>query len=214
MEDKEMLKIWKSYDQKLEDVLTLNKEIAYEITKGKLHKTINSLRLPKSVFLALGLPYTFILCFITWISFKAGAFIMMFGFGVISLIMIATTIGYAYHLFLIARINHEETISEVQKRIAELKISSFNIARLAVIQLPFWSVCWVSINALKSSPFIYGGVNLVVFLGLAYVSYWLYQNLGIDNSRSKVSQIILSGKEWEAILKSSEILKQLKEYER
>lgn len=209
-----MLDIWKSYDRKLEEVLTLNKEIAFEITKSKLHKTINSLRLPKSIFLVLGIPYTFILCFITWVTFEAGAFVMMFGFGIISLIMIGTTIGYVYHLFLIAKINHEATITEVQKRIAELKISSFNIARLTVLQLPFWSVCWVSIEAIKNSPFIYGGINLVVFLGLTYVSYWLYKNLGIDNTESKVSKIILSGNEWEPILKSSDILEQLKEYEK
>lgn len=213
MEDKELLKIWKSYDQKLEEVLILNKEIAYEVTKGKLHKTINSLRLPKSILLGIGIPYTIILGFITWITFKTGAFIMMLGFGIISLIMIGIIIGYFYHLFLISKINHEETISEVQKRIAELKISSFNITRLAVIQLPFWSLCWVSIEALKNSPLVYGGINLAIFLGLTHISYWLYQNLSIDNTMSKVSKIVFSGNEWEPILKSADILKQLEEYE-
>jgi len=213
MEDKEILKLWKSHDQKLEEVLTLNKEIAYEVTKKKLHKTINSLRLPKSILLIIGLPYTFILCFITWITFKAGAFVMMLGFGIISLIMIGVIIGYFYQLSLIAKINHEETISKVQKSIAELKISSFNIARLTVLQLPFWSVCWVSMEGLKNSPFIYGGINLIIFLGLSHVSYWLYQNLSIDHTTSKISKVIFSGKEWEPILKSSDILKQLKEYE-
>ncbi len=209
-----MLKIWSSYDQKLEEVLTLNKEIAYEITRSNLNRTINSMRLPKSILLALGIPYTIILGLITWTTFKAGAFIMTLGFGIISLIMYAIIIGYIYHLFLIAKINREESISEVQKRIAELKVSSFNIARLAIIQLPFWSVCWISIEAIKNSPFIYGGVNLAVFLGLTYVSYWVYKNLAIDNANSKINKVIFSGNEWEPILKSSDILEQLKEYEK
>ncbi len=214
MEDKELLKIWKSYDQKLEEVLILNKEIAYEITKGKFHKTINSLRFPKSMLLIFGIPYTLILCFITWITFKAGAFIMMIGFGSISLIMIGVLVGYAYHLFLIARINGEEVISEVQKRLAELKISSFYIARLTVLQLPFWSVCWISMEAIKNSPFVYGGINLIVFLILSYGAYWLFQNLGIKHPASKVSKIVFSGKEWEPIVKSVDILAQLEEYEK
>lgn len=213
MNDKELMNIWKSYDQKIDEVLTLNQEIAYEITKKKLNRTINSLRLPKSFLLMLGIPYTFIMCFITWITYLSEAYIMMFGFGTISLIMVVTIMVYCYHFYLISKINRSEKINEVQKNIAKLKLSSYNIARLTVMQLPFWSVCWISIEALKNSPFLYGGINLIVFLVLSYISYWLYQNLSIDNNHSKISKIIFSGNEWEPILKSSDILKQLKAYE-
>lgn len=213
MKDQELLDLWKSQDKKLEEVLTLNKAIAYELTKTKLHKTIKSLLVPKSTLLVMEIPYTLILCFITWITFKEEAYIMMFGFGMISLIMLVTTLGYFYHLFLIAKISRADKITEVQKGIASLKISSFNMARLAILQLPYWAVCWVSIKALKDSPFVYGGVNLLVILGLTYISYRLYQNLGVDKDQSRVGKILLSGKEWEPILKSADILEQLKEYE-
>ncbi len=210
MDEKELLNIWKSYDQKLEEVLSLNKKTVYELTRKKLNSNFNSLRLPKQVSLLIGIPYTFILCFLTWVTFKADALIASLGFGCISLIMIGIIIGYVYHLFLIDSIKRSENIVKVQKRIAELKISNFHLTKLAIIQLPFWSVCWISIEGLKHSPVIYGGVNLIVFLGLSYLAFWLYQKLSTGNN--KVSAFFLSGNEWKVMNKSSEILEQLKNY--
>jgi hypothetical protein len=58
-----------------------------------------------------------------------------------------------------------------------------------------------------------GGINLVLFLGCSYLSFWLYKNLNIHNSDSSIGKIFFSGKEWEPIIKSSDLLRQLKEYE-
>ena len=63
-------------------------------------------------------------------------------------------------------------------------------------------------------PYLYGGINLIVFLAMSYFTYWLYQNLTIRNVEdSKVSQFLFSGPEWEPILKASSILEQLDGYE-
>jgi len=210
MDDKELLNIWKSYDKKLEEVLSLNKQTVFELTRKRLNSNFNSLLLPKKISLLLGIPYTFVLCFITWITLKADALIASLGFGCISLIMINIIIAYIYHLFLIGNIKRSENISKVQKQIAELRISNYNLTRLTVIQLPFWSICWVSIEALKNSPFIYGGINLIVFLSLSYLAYWLYKKLEVGNN--SVSAFFQSGTEWKIINKSTEILEQLKVY--
>ncbi|MDF9798578.1 hypothetical protein OKW21_003841 [Catalinimonas alkaloidigena] len=97
---------------------------------------------------------------------------------------------------------------------SKLKISSFKRLNLAVFQLPFWSVYWESVDAIKESPIIYGGINLLIFIMLAYVAYWLYQQLSYTNKESKVRDFFLSGSEWEPLLKSAEILEQIKEYEK
>ncbi len=213
MKDNELQNIWKSYDQKLDQVLSLNKQLTYDLTKEKLNKTINQLRRPKRAMLFFGIPYTLLLFSITLIALKAGSSFVSLGFGAISIIMTIVVILYFYHLNLINEINNNDNIIEVQEKISRLKISSFNCTKLALIQLPFWTICWVSYDALINSPWLYGGVNLAVFLGLTYLAYWLYKNLDIQNSDSKISRFFLSGSEWEPILRSSEILKQLKEYE-
>lgn len=212
MQEKELLDLWQTYDQKLEKVLSLNQEMVYEITKNKFNTMLNKLKLPKRMMLLIGIPYTLMLYFITFIAYQAGAVFVTLGFGAICLIMNIIMISYCYHLVLIHQMNHSEEIIEVQKKLAHLKLSSFRTARWATLQLPFWSICWMSLDALKGSPFLYGGINLVIFLGLAYLAYWLYQQLELENQSSWVSRLLLSGREWEPIIKSSKILEQLKEY--
>lgn len=210
MEDKEFISIWKSHDQKLDDILSFNKDIMTELTKNKLNNTIGSMKTPAQLLLLLGIPYTLILYSITAIGIKAGGFFVALGFGILSLIMTAIIIGYCYHLVLIRHINSAEEIIVVQKKLAELKVSSYNMIRLSIIQLPFWSICWMSLEALKQSPFVYGGVNLILFLGLAYLSYWLYKKLSLEINNSKANRFFLSGNDWEPIEKSLAILEQLK----
>ena len=213
MKDNELLEIWKSNDQKLDQLLSLNQEFIHRMTKDRLKNTIERMHKPKRLALLVGLPYTLLLYAITLIAFKADGLFVVIGFGSISLIMTIIIIAYFYHIYLINQISNTQEIITAQRKLAKLKLSSFNITRLAIIQLPFWSICWMSLDALKNSPFLYGGVNLLVFLGLAYLSFWIYKNINIKNTESKISQLFLSGVEWEPILKSSEILDQLKEYE-
>ena len=214
MKDTELMNIWKSYEDKLDQVLTLNKEIIYEMTKEKMNKNILRLRWPKTATILIGIPFTLLCYFITFVGVKAQAVFVTFGFGIISIVMSAMLISYMYHLYLINKISCTEKVMDVQKALAELKIASFHSTRIAIIQIPFWSISWVSYNALVQSPYLYGGINLIVFLAMSYFTYWLYQNLTIRNVEdSKVSQFLFSGPEWEPILKASSILEQLDGYE-
>ena len=212
MKDNELQNIWKSYDHKLEQVLQLNKQLTYDLTKDKLSKTINQLRRPKRIILFFGIPYTLTLFCITLIGLKAGSPFISLGFGAISIIMSIVIVLYFYHFNLINEINNNHCIVEVQERISLLKISSFNSTKLALIQIPFWTICWVSYDALLSSPFLYGGINLIVFLGFSVFTYWLYKNLDIHNLDSKINKFFFSDSDSTPIIKSASILEQLKEY--
>lgn len=212
MNDTELFNIWQSYDRKLDKVLRVNEQVTFDLLKGKLDKSIGKMKRPKRLMLAIGIPYTILLYFITGIAWKAGAVFVFLGFGAIALIMAAVVVSYFYHLHLIHEINHSDDVVEVQEAMSKLEIASFNSIRLSILQIPFWSLCWVSLDALRQSWLIYGGINLAVFLGLAYLAYWLYKELDIRHPSSKVSRFFLSGSEWDPILKSTEILEQLKAY--
>lgn len=212
LQDKELLAIWSTYDQKLDQVLSLNKEIVRNMTTEKVSRTIRRLRLPKLAMVVIGIPYTLVLYTITFLAFLGGAPFVMIGFGAISLIMTVILIIYGYHLYLIYQINCAQEIVDVQQKIAKLRLSTYGLARWTVVQLPFWSVCWMSLDAHKASPFLYGGINLMVFLALCYLAYLLYSRLDIRHSDSRVRRFFLSGSEWEPIIKASNILEELKEY--
>ena len=213
MEDKELMNIWKAYDQKLDQVLSVNKQLVHGLTRGAFDKKINRMKWPKRMLLLIGVPYTLLLFFVTFIGVQAGAVFVSLGFGAIALIMTIVLIAYSYQLYLISEINSSDDIVAVQQKLSSLKLSSFNTAKLIVLQLPFWSICWMSYEALKNSMLVYGGVNLIVFLGLCYLTYWLYQQLDIQNLDSRVNQFFFSGVEWDPIIQSGKILEQLREYE-
>ena len=208
MNDKELLQLWNNYDPKLDQVLKLNQDLTIELTKNKLQRAIGRMIWPKRLIFLLGLPYTLILIIVTRITFESEAYVMSLSFGVISLIMLITLASYIYHLFLISAINIDDSVRDVQQRLSQLRLSSFTLTRMTVFQLPFWSLCWFSINAFKTSPFWYGGINIIIFLGLSFIAWWIYRSLG--NKESKISKIVFTGIEWEPIVKSSDILEQLK----
>lgn len=209
MDENELISIWKSQDQKLNEVLSLNKAIMTGLTRDRLHNTSRSIQTPMRAALLIGIPYTIFLYFITFIAINAGAVFIALAFGVISLIMTVIIIGNCYHLVLLNQINRSGDVLEVQEKVAMLKLSSFNLTRLAILQLPFWSMCWISLEALMEAPLIYGGVNLLIFLVLASIAYWLFKQLSLKNTNSPVKRFFLSGKEWEPIEKSLAILEQL-----
>ena len=212
MKDNELQQIWKTYDQKMDAVLAVNKVVAIDLTRQKLSRQIGRMTLPKRFALIIGVPYTLLLVAVTIIATMAQAYLVAFGFGVIALIMWGLLGNYFYQLYLIDQVKNSDDILHTQKQLAELELSSFRSLHLAVFQLPFWSVCWMSIDALRASPFLYGGINLLVFLALAYLAFWIYQNL--SNGKSKVRGFFLSGREWDPIVKAEVLLDQIKEYER
>lgn len=214
MEHIELQNIWKSYDDKLQSVLTLNKEIAIDLSRQKLDRQIAKLNRPKWAGVLIGIPYTVVLIGIAITAAFSNAYFVAIGFGSIALIMAIVIGNYFYQLNLISEIRTSDDVLLTQEHLSKLRISSFNALNFAIFQLPFWSVCWISIEALKSSPYIYGGVNLIVFLVLTFISFWLFRQLSYTHKESKIRDFFLSGNEWEPLTKSAEILEQIKEYEK
>ncbi len=210
MNDQELLDIWKTQESKMDEVLEINKHLVFEVTKSRLQKTIGKLRRPKFIALFIGIPYTILICAIAVIAFLAGGIFHAIGFGAIALIMTLTVCLHGHQLYLINQINGADEIQHVQERLSKLHLSSYNCIRLAVVQLPFWSICWISMDALLDSPLIYGGVNLLVLGGLTYLAYFLYTQLSPSKPHSKVRQFFLSGSD--PLTKSADILEQLRHY--
>ena len=214
MDSNDLQAIWKSYDDKMENILAVNKAVAIDLTRQKLHKQISRLNRPKWFGVIIGVPYTVLMASVAMIAVLAQAYLVALGFGAIALIMAVLLGNYFYKLYLIDQVSNSEDVLSTQEQLSKLRLSSFRSLNLAVFQLPFWSVCWVSIDALLESPLLYGGVNLMVFLLLAYLAFWLYQKLSDSSKQSKVRDFFLSGWEWEPIVKSAALLEQIKEYQR
>lgn len=213
MDNKELMTLWQSQNAKLDEVLQLNRILANELTRKKLRKTIAGLRTPKWILLLIGIPYVCLLWFLVFIGVQAGGVFFAGGFALIAVIMSVVVGTYAYQLYLIGTVDRSEGVVEVQTALARLKLASYNTVRLSLLQIPFWSLSFTSMDALRDSWLVYGGVNLLIFLGLVYLTYWLWQRMDIRHPDDRVRRFFRSGPEWVPLERSTELLRQLEELE-
>ena len=204
--------IWKAYDQKLEKTLIVNQKLMEEVTKLKVNGILTKTGKTKKIMLLIGIPYLLLLYGLVIIGYLSGGIFFTIGFGAIASIMTVVVLSYRYHLYLIDKIDRSDCVLDVQESLSRLKLSSFKITRLAFLQIPFWFICWVSFDALKNSLAIYGSINLLVFLGSTYLTFWIYTNLSIDKMDNKLNKLVFTGYEWDPIIKASSLLQQIEEY--
>jgi hypothetical protein len=213
MDNIALKQLWQSQNEKIDNLLSINKKIAVELAREKISKQLGKLYQPKLTAIFIGVPYTLLLVGITIIAFMAKAYFVTTGFGAISLIMMGLLGKYCYQLYLINKLRHNDEVISTQEQLSKLQLSSYQSVILAVFQLPFWALCWISLDALIESPLVYGGVNVLIFSLLTYLSYWLHKRLSPTHPDSKIRDFFFSGSEWEPIVKSAAILEQIKEYE-
>jgi len=211
MEDKDLLNIWKQYDEKLEQVLEVNQQLTQEVTQLKVKSTIAKSKPIKWIAIALGIPWSIFLTSLAVIGILSGNLFFAISFGAIALIMNIVLGSYVYHLVLIYQVNNSDTVMQAQEKLAKLKISSIQVTRIAFLQLPFWTMFWLSTDILNSSLLLLS-VHVVIFLIFGFASIWLYRNIKLENMNKKWMKVLFSGVEWTPIIQSMDMLEQIEGY--
>ena len=213
MEDLEMLNIWKSYDKKLEDSLLLNRQNAREITRMKVQSLISSMTPVKIFTLVTG---------ILWVAFLDVLIINLFHFAspfflvsaIILTLLNKLAIGiYLYQIIIIHQVDISEPIFSTQERIASLKSSTIWITRILFLQLPVWTTFYLNKNLTIDTDLAYWVINGVITMTFTYVAIWLFFKIKYENRNKKWFNLIFNGREWYPVIKSMELLDQIKEYQ-
>ena len=212
MQDRDLLSLWQNHDQQLNQVVAVNQLLVDELIKSKVGRALRGMWGSTWRTFLLGLPWVVLLFAIAGIGFMAQAWLVALGFAAIALIMSLVLGRYIYHIHLLHQINRSEEVLEIQERVATLRLSAFRTIRLSFIQLPFWSVCWMSFNATMESPLVYGGISLGITLLLGWAGWYLYHALSLENPGSWVSRLFLSGAEWDSLRKADTLLREMEAY--
>jgi hypothetical protein len=208
MNDIEIKKIWQSYDQKLDQILLLNKELTTEMTKSKAKSLISKIRPYKYVGLLFGIPWLILVNFLCFIGIKSGGIFFPISFGVISIIYYIAIGIYIYHLFLVNQINRSDSVIEVQEKMAEIKSSDILATRIAILQIPLWSIFWLDVY----SELIYLIIPGIIFLAFCLITIYLFVNIKASNMHKKWMKFLFSGSEWNALIRANDLLEEIKEY--
>ena len=213
MEDTEIINLWKHYGQRLEENLELNKKNAEDITRLKIHSFLSSMKPIKIFTIFVGIAWVIFVdsLIIKVYSFASAFFIISAG---IQVILTKLSIGiYLYQLVLIQQVNINEPIILTQYKLARLKSTTLWVARFLFLQLPVWTTFYWNKSMLENGNIILYTIQIIVTLSFTFIAIWLFLNIRFENRNKRWFRLIFTGSEWNPLIKSMELLSQVKEYD-
>jgi len=213
MEDTEIISLWKSYGQKLEESLQLNRQNAEEITRLKVRSFLSSMKPWKLLAVIVGIMWVGLIDFLIINTFSIANWFFIISAGIQVLLTKLAIIIYLYQLILIHRADISEPILETQHKLTRLKSTTLWVARILFLQLPVWTTFYWNSTMLENSTVPLYILQTMITLSFTFVAVWLFLNIKYENKDKKWFRLIFNGKEWTPVLKSIELLNQVKEYE-
>ena len=212
MQDAEILQLWKSYEHKIEQSLSLNHKLVQDMSRLKVKSLLGSMRPIKVFTLAIGtiwvaLMWTIVLKAI----YVASPFFLIFAISQIAITQLALGI-YVYQLILIQQTDISEPVLETQKHLAQLKSSTLWVTRILFLQLPFWTCFFWNASMFQNGITPMMIVNIPITFLFTGVAIWLFVNIRFQNRNKTWFRWIFNGSEWTPILKSMDILEQVEEF--
>ena len=218
MNENTLKDLWKSSNEKLEMSLSLGRKNAEDITQMKVQKFISSMKPFKMFTILAGLLWvgilgTAVLNLFIYAFPQVNQFFLFSAAIQVSLTAIALII-YIYQLVLIYQVDISEPILETQAKLIKLKSSSLLVARILLLQLPVWTTFYWNESMFANGNIFFLIIQGIVTLTFIIVAGWLFFNIKIENKDKKWFRFLFSGSEWQPIISSMNIMKQLGEFKK
>lgn len=212
MENTDIINLWKSYDKKLEENLVLNKKNATDITQLKVQSLLKSMRPIKLFIIITGIVWViFVDVLIINFFHIASPFLLISA--VIHVLLTKLAIGiYLYQVILIYQVDISEPVLVTQNKLASLKSSTLWVARLSFLQLPIWTIFYWNKSMLENGNFWLYAIQFIVTVSFIVISVWLFFNIKYENRDKKWFQLLISGIEWNPVIKSMELYREVEEF--
>ena len=216
MNEKDLKSLWQSASTTLETNIELTRRNTDDITRMKAQNFLSSVKPSKIFALIAGFLWLVSLCYIIAnlfiYAYDKTSLFFLYSATIQALLTIITIAVYIYQLTLIDSIDFSEPVLAIQEKIAKLKISTLRVARLIFLQLPLWTTFYLSENIFKNGNIILLIVQGIITVSFAFIAIWLFINIRFENRNKRWFKWIFGGKEWQPLLRSMELLDQIKEY--
>ena len=212
MEDIEIINLWKSYDKKLNENLLLNRKNAEDITHMKVQSFLASMKPLKIFAIVVGIIWVGFVDVLIINLFRIATPLFLISAGIQSLLTTLAIGVYLYQLILIYQVDISEPILATQDRLARLKSSTLWVTRILFLQLPLWTTFYWTKGMLENGNMALYVLQIAVTLSFTFLAVWLFRNIRYENRNKKWFRLIFSGKEWDPVIKSMELLSQIDEY--
>jgi hypothetical protein len=119
---------------------------------------------------------------------------------------------YLYQLITIYQVDMNAPIISTQEKLSNLKMSTIWVTRLLFLQLPVWTTFWWNEAMFTDWRVWQWGITLFFTISFTGIAVWLFFNIKYENRHKKWFQLIFRGKEWTPLMKSMELMEQVKAY--
>lgn len=216
MNESELKELWKTTNEKLEESFTINRKNTEDITRIKVHNLLSSMKPLKIVALLVGFLWvvlgTIMLSPIYLYSFSDANKFFLFSATIQVVITAIALCIYIYQLIKIYEVNSYAPILEAQEKLVQLRIATLWSVKILFLQLPLWTTFWWNETMLTNWSILQWIITAAITFSFSYISIWLFINIKYENRNTKWFRLIFSGKEWTPLMKSMELLEQVKEY--
>lgn len=211
MENIDLIALWREQNKKIEQSLKINKQLLEENLDGKIKTTLSGLKSTRIVGIVFGLLWCVLMTFIVVVSWHQTNWFFKSAL-IIHIAVSATAIGlYIYHLILLDNFNNNQSVLHAQEQLFKLQLSNLKTLGILWLQLPIFSMWFMSNEWLQNSPTTFWFVQTPIVFIQAIIGVWLYKNLNIKNYEKKWFKWFMSKGEFGRIKKASELLKEIEE---
>jgi hypothetical protein len=216
MNEMELKSLWQANNEKLAQILVINKANAEDITRIKVHRFLGSMKPIKIFTVLVGVLWVgfgiSVLSSIYFNSFWLANKFFLFSATIQVLLTAIALLIYFYQLIKIYHVEMFDSIFQTQKTLAKLKISTLWATRILILQLPVWTTFWWNETMLANWNLWQWTITVLVTLVFTFVALWLFFNIKYENRHKKWFNFIFNGQEWTPLIKSMDLLEQVDEY--
>jgi hypothetical protein len=218
MNEIELKQFWQSANMQMEANMTIQKQNIEDITKLKVQNFMSSMKPIKFFTLFIGIGWVAIVGSIISNLFifaydQVSSFFLFSAMAQVLLTAIAVGV-YVYQLSIIYGVNMSESVLTLQEKLSKLRLSTLNITKILFLQLPLWTTFYWNQSMMDNGSTILWIIQILITVTFTIVAVWLFFNIKFENRDKKWFKLIFSGKEWQLILQSMEILNQVEDYKK
>ena len=213
MNELELKNLWQTSNENLEKNIYMNTQ---EISQLKVQTFLNSMKPIKIFTLIIGILWVgigaIVLSNLYLTDFSVVNKFFLFSATIQILLTAIALFIYIYQLIEIYQIEIYDPIIQTQEKLAQLRLSTIWTARILFLQLPVWSTFWWNESIFQSWNIFQWSFTLLITISLTFVALWLFVNIKLENRNAKWFKLIFNGKDWTPLMKSMELLEQVKDY--
>jgi hypothetical protein len=215
MNDTDLKYLWKTGNEQIAIGQTSDKTSLENLTKRNVSHFLSSMKPIKIFTLLVGLLWVlgigYVLLKLTINAYDQVSLYFLYSAYFQVMLTAMAVILYIIQLSTLYSIDFNNPVIILQKKLINLKISTLNITRILMLQLPFWTTFYWNEGMFKNGTLALFIIQGTVTVSFTYLSLWLFFHLKFENADKWWFKLLLQGKEWEPLITSINILNDMEE---